>query len=233
MSTTIPMPARIARLPRDKHDRPVPWFVHRDDDGVPDFRVIGRDRMADAHRFELCWVCGQRRGRHAAFVIGPMCGVNRVSAEPPSHLDCALYSARGCPFLATPTMRRRDRDLGPLDASTAGHAIDRNPGVALVWSSRTWAPFRVPAHGPNTAGVLWNVGEPTAISWWAHGRPATRAEVLASIDSGMPLLHAAAATGGARALAMLDRQYAEALQLLPAEPSTDQPDTATSPAAAR
>lgn len=212
----VPLPPQMARLPRDRHDRPIPWFVHIDDAGAPDFRVIGRGRMAEAHRFELCWVCGRRRGRHAAFVIGPMCAVNRVSAEPPSHLDCAVYSARACPFLATPSMRRRDRDLGPLDAATPGVAIERNPGVAVVWSSRTWTPFRVPDIGPSTAGVLWGIGESTAVSWWAHGREATRAEVLASMDSGMPRLVDAAKLDGPTALAQLDLQLAAALQLVPA-----------------
>lgn len=216
-AAAVAMPDRIARLPRDKHGRPIPCFVHVDDAGVPDFRVIGAGKMAAAHRFDLCWVCGQRCGRHAAFVIGPMCGVNRVSAEPPSHLDCAVYSARACPFLATPSMRRRDRDLGPLDASTAGHAIDRNPGVALVWSSRTWRPFNVPASaGPNRAGVLWNIGDPTAVRWYAQGRDATRGEVLASIDSGLPLLLDEAGRQSPAAVAQVKQMHAAALELVPA-----------------
>lgn len=217
MTSAIPMPAPIARLPRDRHGRPIPWFVHIDDDGIPDFRVIRRGGLQDAHRFGWCWVCGQTRGRHAAFTIGPMCAVNRVSAEPPSHLECAVYSARACPFLNTPTMRRRDRDLGPLDDATAGVAIVRNPGVALVWSSRTWAPFNVPPMaGRPTAGVLWNVGDPTAVSWWAHGRQATRDEVLASITSGLPQLVEAAKPDGPRAAAALEAMVAAAMQLVPA-----------------
>lgn len=203
------LPDRMARLPVDKHHRPVPWFVHFDDDGVPDFRIVRRGGIEDALRFELCWVCGTKRGRHAAFVIGPMCAVNRVSAEPPSHLDCAIYSAQACPFLANPRMVRRERGLEHV-VDPAGVMIERNSGVALVWSSKTWRTFPDP-----NGHALFDIGEPTATSWWAHGREATRAEVLDAIDSGLPILREQAAKQRG-ALAELDRMHAQALQLVPA-----------------
>lgn len=188
----VHLPPTMRRLAIDRHGRPVPWFVYVDPQTGPDFRVVAEGKTGEAHRFDLCWICGTRRGRHAAFVIGPMCAVNRVSSEPPSHLECATYSAQACPFLTTPSMTRRRRGLGDLNDATPGHAIPRNPGVALVWSSRTWGPYRVPKEfGSAAAGVLWDIGEPTAVRWYAHGRPATRAEVQASIDSGLPALLAA------------------------------------------
>lgn len=213
--TAPPLPARMARLPLDRHGRPIPWFVHRDEDGTPDFRVIRARGILDALHFEWCWVCGQKRGKHAAFVVGPMCAVNRTSAEPPSHLECALYSARACPFLATPSMVRRERGIDTLPGGThlppAGTMIPRNPGVALVWSSRTWAPF-----SDGAGGVLLGLGDPTQVSWWAEGREATRAEVEASIDSGLPILEAEAQAEGSRAYAELLRQIDVAAELLPA-----------------
>ena len=206
-------PPAIDRLPRDKHGRPIPWFVHVDENGAPDFRVIRRGGITDALRFELCWVCGRHRGRHAAFVIGPMCAVNRVSAEPPAHLECALYSAQACPFLTTPAMRRRERGLDEMGVvDPAGEMIPRNPGVALVWSSRSWSTF------PDPDGHLrLDIGDPTATSWWAHGRPATREEVLTSIESGLPLLQAACDRDRRPDLARaeLERQILTARDLVP------------------
>jgi hypothetical protein len=79
-------------------------------------------------------------------------------------------------------MARRERDLPPLQVRTPGLAIERNPGVALVWSSRTWRPF------DSGRGRLFDVGEPTAVRWYARGRDATRAEILASVESGLPEL---------------------------------------------
>jgi hypothetical protein len=205
--TTL-MPPAIAKLPRDKHGRPIPWFVYIDEDGVPDFRVVRRDGLSDAYRFDLCWVCGQQRGRHAAFVLGPMCAVNRTSAEPPSHLACALYSAQACPFLTTPNMIRRESNL-PEHYDPGGIMLARNPGVALVWSSRSWKPVRVPN------GVLFDIGSPTSTTWWAHGRPATREEVLASIETGLPALRELAETerNGVEAL---EYATAAAMELIPA-----------------
>lgn len=208
---TITMPARIARLPRDKHDRPIPWFVLRDDNGTPDFRVVRDHGIADAFRFELCWVCGQRRGAWSAFVVGPMCAVNRVSAEPPSHRDCAVYSAQACPFLANPAMRRRDRNL-PEHVDPPGEMITRNPGVALVWVTRTWHPFRA---GP---GILFRLGDPSETLWYAHGRDATRAEVLTSIQTGMPILLDAAEEDGGDAVAELEAARRAVDVLLPPDP---------------
>lgn len=206
-----PMPVGIARLPQDRHGRPIPWFVHCDPDtGVPDFRVVRRGGIDDALRFGLCWVCGLTRGRHAAFVIGPMCAVNRISAEPPSHLPCAIYSAQACPFLTTPRMRRRDSGMPDGLVDPAGVMIARNPGVSLVWSSRTWQAI------PTDGGLLFGVGDPTAVRWFAQGRDATRVEVLDAIGSGLPLLRDMAAAEGEGALAALDGMHAAALELVPA-----------------
>lgn len=175
-------PNAIRGLPHDKHGRPIPWFVHIDEHGSPDFRVIRYGGIKEAVQRGLCWVCGTLRGREAAFVIGPMCAINRISAEPPSHRECAKYSADACPFLSTPHMRRRERGLPEDRVNPAGVAIMRNPGVACVWFSRRPTMERAPG------GVLFNIGEPSRVLWRAHGREATRAEVLASIESGFPLL---------------------------------------------
>ena len=212
---SVKMPRAVAALPRDRHGRPIPWFVHVDDAGVPDFRVVRAHGIELAWEFEWCWVCGRRRGRHAAFVIGPMCAVNRVSAEPPSHLDCAVYAARACPFLATPTMVRRERNLPAHRIPQPGHSIARNPGVALVWSSRTWHRFWVPAATGGNPGVLFDVGEPTAARWYAHGRDATRDEVSAAIEAGISILRAEADRDGPGATAQLARELAAALTILP------------------
>lgn len=205
-------PTAIRGLPRDRHGRPVPWFVHVDEHGAPDFRVIRRGGIGEAMRRGLCWVCGTLRGREAAFVIGPMCAVNRISAEPPSHRECAKYSADACPFLSVPAMKRRERGLPEDRVDPPGVAIMRNPGVACVWFSRGVTVERVPR------GVLFNIGEPSRVLWRAQGRAATRAEVLASIDSGYPLLQDACQRDRdpEQSLAMLDGQREVAMRYLPA-----------------
>lgn len=212
------MPRRIEGLPVHR-GYPVPWFVAwLNDDGVgvdrgtgtPDFRVLAPGAIQEAHRFELCWICGVKRGSHKAFVVGPMCAVNRVSAEPPSHVECAEWSTRGCPFLTRPDMRRRESGL-PADAVEGpGMMLLRNPGVALVWITRD---YRVrPVEG---GGYLFAMGDPERVLWVAEGRPATYAEVKASIDSGLPLLMDAAQQQGSIAVDRLMRQLDVAMELVP------------------
>jgi hypothetical protein len=209
------IPGRIKTLPRDKHGYPVPWFVAWIG-GKPDFRVIAPGRIRDALRTPQCWVCGVPflRQEDRAFTIGPMCAVNRVSAEPPSHRDCAVFSARFCPFLSTPQMVRREKHKPAEAVNPAGVMIKRNPGVALVWVTgyKSWT--RRP---DGSGGTLFDIGEPKEALWFARGREATRAEVLDSIDSGLPILAEMAERDGPEACAELNAMHARALDYIPAE----------------
>ncbi|NUP42359.1 MAG: hypothetical protein HOY76_36340, partial [Streptomyces sp.] len=164
-----------------------------------------------------CWICGgslinRTLGAAAtqyAYVVGPMCAINRTSAEPPAHRDCAIYAATACPFLTTPGMRRRENNLPSGAAEPDGVMIRRNPGVALVWVTNDWR--MIPGYR------LFHLGEPAETLWFAEGRAATRDEALASIDSGVPLLLAEAEQDPDpdTAHVALAAQYERALELLP------------------
>lgn len=183
------LPARMLDLPVDDRGYPVPWFVDWID-GKPEFRAMDLSKFRRALKEKLCWVCGGRLGVHVTFVAGPMCGINRTSAEPPSHGDCGLWSAINCPFLNNPRqVRREDPDILSSRESVAGMMITRNPGVAMLWNTREYETF-----GDGKGGILIQMGEPESVSWYAEGRLATRAEVLHSIDSGLPNLEAIART---------------------------------------
>lgn len=222
MTRTLPAPpARIDRLSRNRAGYPIPWFVDYVD-GEPDFRIADTRKLRGAVLVRCCWLCGDALTNRTlgsaatqyAYVIGPMCAVNRVSSEPPAHRACALYAAQACPFLATPGMRRRP-DLPDDIVKPDGEMILRNPGVALVWVTNTW--HMVPGH------QLWDVGEPTETHWFREGRPATADEAHQAIDSGLPILREAAERDPdpRAALAGLTAQYLRALDLLPAETATE------------
>jgi hypothetical protein len=206
----LAMPARIAKLPVDARGYPVPKFVEWID-GAPDFRCIDFRYWLRCVRKQLCWVCGEPLGRHMAFVIGPMCAINRVSSEPPSHLECARFAAKACPFLTQPRRRRNEANLPAAGQLAAGITLARNPGVTLVWVSKGYGTFSTP-----DGGRLIRLGEPTLLEWYAHGRAATRPEIMASIESGLPLLQEAAEKDGADAVAELAKQVAVGLALVPA-----------------
>lgn len=180
-----PLTQRIASLPVDERGYPIPWFVAWPN-GKPDFRVMDPQKLVAAHLQKLCWVCGQRLRGDKTFVIGPMCAVNRISSEPPSHLDCAEWSVKGCPFLSKPNMTRRQHDeLIKAGATAPGIAIERNPGVMLLWSTKSYERFE---DGMGRGGKLFRLGDPVTVSWWREGRPATRQECVESIETGMPAL---------------------------------------------
>lgn len=203
-----PMPRAVAALPRDRHGYPIPWFVAELDDGSRDFRVADADKNQDAKRLRLCWVCGGHLGGYLAFVVGPMCTVNRISAEPPCHRDCAIFAARCCPFLAVPAMRRRTTNTPDGLVEPPGHAIKRNPGVTAVWITRRYT----------VDSGLCRLGDPVEVLWYHQGRPATADEVRAAFATGLPLLEATCTKDRYPDLSrrQLDREYQAALQWVPA-----------------
>lgn len=204
-----PMPSRMKLLKQDERGFPVPWFVHWEND-KPDFRVIGPDKLRLAYKFERCWICGGQLGQHRLYVIGPMCVVNRITSEPASHRDCAEFAARACPFLVKPRMRRNEKDL-PEDRFTPGMHIPHNPGCVALYETRSVSPFKA------GDGVLFRLGDPARIDWWAEGRQATREEVLASIDSGYPILmEVAVKHDGPEGVKELMKQRDAAMRYLPA-----------------
>jgi hypothetical protein len=201
------LPFRMKSLPRDERGFPVPWFVDWIG-GKPEFRAMDGRKYLLAITENRCWVCGEKMGVTKAFVAGPMCGINRTSAEPPSHIECARWSALNCPFLSNPEMVRREDETinnAVMRARAPGHAITRNPGVTMVWVTREYEVFNDGRGRP-----LIQMGDPERVEWYANGRTATREEVQHSIDGGLPTLEAVARTekGGIDAL----RQYVTRFQ---------------------
>ena len=204
----LELPDRMKRLPINDQGFPVPYFVAWVN-GEPEFRGFDGERLVVCVRHKRCWLCGQPLGKFMCFVIGPMCAVNRVSAEPPSHRDCALYAVQACPFLAQPRMRRNERGM-PESLEPAGLMIRRNPGVTLIWTTLKYTIFK-----DGKGGALFNVGNPERVEFFAEGRAATHDEIMASIDSGLPILREMAERDGPDAVAELERMYNTALELLP------------------
>lgn len=204
----VQMPDRIKRLSVSPKGFPVPWFVAWVE-GVPDFRVIGPGKIGDAWNRKRCWVCGDPLGVNLAMTLGPMCAINRTISEPPAHRECAVYSCEACPFLSNPRTRRNERGLPDEAQDAAGIGIKRNPGAVAVWITKTVKPFRV------DNGVLFTFGEPSEVLWFAEGRAATRAEVDASISSGLPLLFEMAEKQSEEAVSALRHQIARAEPYLP------------------
>lgn len=204
-------PPSIARLPVDKRGFPVPYFVQWID-GEPDFRVADTRRMSQCVKQRRCWICGGKLGRMLAFTIGPMCSVNRVSAEPPEHPQCAAFAVVACPFLSRPLAKRpgmEDLQERADFQDAPGIFIKHNPGVTLIWHTLSYKLFEV------ENGTLFKLGAPVRASWWREGREATRDEVIEGFQLGLKSLAPVAAEEGPEAVADLKKAVALALTLLP------------------
>lgn len=182
----LDMPARITRLPVTESGFPIPWFAAYVKDGKhcapehggqPDLRYSDERKAALAITQSLCWVCGGKLGTNKAFVIGPLSLISHVTAEPPTHLDCAQFTVRACPFLANPRMRRNKKDQADERVMDPHGTLD-NPGVIAIATVRgEYKYFR-------TNRVLIRFGEPHNIEWFKDKRKATREEVLHAMQSG-------------------------------------------------
>lgn len=220
------VPIRMRNLPVDERGYPVPWFVQWLDApggkptdygvGVPDFRVVDARKYAIAVKQRRCWICGGILGKFMAFVIGPMCAINRISGEPPSHSDCAHFAAIACPFLTMPQMRRRENDK-PEGVLKSELLLLRNPGCTLVWVTHGYSVIR---DDSRDHGVLFEMADPAETPrWYCAGRRATTEEVIASVDSGLPTLQEAIEaepTDAARiaARAHLEKRYREVIEMI-------------------
>lgn len=213
------MPSRMSVLPRNEKGFPIPFFAE-EVNGVRDFRVVSAEKMIRAVRANLCWVCGQPMGAHKAFVIGPMCGINRTISDPPSHRDCAIFSAKNCPFLSRPMAQRRVGGLPDSAQDAPGFGLKRNPGAVGVWVTKSFRPFRP---GAGNGGILFNIGDPEEVLWFANGREATRQEVEHSVETGLLHLAELAELDGEDGKRALAQSVAAFHALLPAFAAEVQP----------
>jgi hypothetical protein len=204
------MPLRLHDLPIAANGYPIPYFVAYLEDGTPEFRAADPVKWASCVRYSLCWICGAKLGVRLVFGLGPMCTVTRTTSEPPMHIECARWSAMNCPFLARPHMHRREDRL-PEGLACPGEMLDRNPGVLALWITRGFKIFH-----DHYGRKLLSVEDPIEpVEWWREGRPATREEVLVSLEDGMPALERIAQQDGPKGMVELARQHRQALKYLP------------------
>jgi len=220
------IPPRMKLLPIEARGYPVPWFVEWIN-GVPDFRVMDRRKWGLAVRFGNCWLCGEPVGVRRTFVIGPMCGITRTTSEPGNHHECATFAAIACPFMTRPQAKYRTAKLPETVKDAAGCPIDRNPGVTCLWTTREFNVFKAYA---GNAGQLIRLGEPTCdegfrgVEFYAEGRRATRAEIMHSVETGLPMLEKPARDQdiaehrGTECIDALHAQLARFLKYLPVGP---------------
>lgn len=204
-----PLPKRMAALPLDSRGYPVPWFV-KWFAGKPDFRIVDVLKFRAAIRFGKCWICGEATGARKSFVIGPISTLSRVTSEPGSHLTCAEYAVKVCPFLILPSAKRRGNNMPEGAREPPGVHDNRNAGIFAVWTTRRYGLI------PMTAGRrLLELHEPLSVEWYSYGEPATRAQAAQAVDASLSVLYPRAKAESIDAVIRLESQYAAIQGFLP------------------
>jgi hypothetical protein len=177
MNTTL-MPPGIAALPKTDTGMPIPWFVAEQPDGKRDFRIVDSAKLGRAIAHNFCWICGRPMQRWKTFVMGPMCVIQRITTEPPSHADCAIYAARVCPFLGSPTFGRREVGLPHKIIEKTLEMADHNPGITCLWTTAAYHQY----------GNFFHPADTSQLAWYRERRVATESEIVeALIDARLRL----------------------------------------------
>lgn len=142
---TVPMPGRIAVLPRDVRGYPI-FFAIQPPDGAKDGDVVDFRVLSVSHHFlcaqqRRCAICGTRVGSSLFWIGGPMCVQNRVFGDGFMHEECARYSLRVCPYLTIDTKVYSHRPVTDARAGeTQGdvNAILTKPQRVVVYRCREY-----------------------------------------------------------------------------------------------
>lgn len=102
MNTSAVMPARVARLPRDKHGYPIPYIVSYDTNGLPLFTVNDSEIHRRCLNKKLCAICGERLTKELWFAGGPQSAFhpNGMYFDSAMHHECVTYAMQVCPYLS-------------------------------------------------------------------------------------------------------------------------------------
>jgi hypothetical protein len=188
-----PLPERIMKLPVDpKRGYPVPFFVQwlKEEngkliacpagEGEPDFRITDPEALVTCLWDNVCWTCGEKLGLFRAYLLGPQAALQRMSHEPPSHVECAKFAVKSCPFMVNPEMKRRE-DETTRSILTDEHSIIENPGITVLWVVKE--PDGATVTKQINEPTLFHLGNPVEVTWWKEGREATSKETTVAIET--------------------------------------------------
>jgi hypothetical protein len=102
----VPMPGRVAALPRDPRGYPIPASAYAEN-GAANFTVIDQLVSSRLFHYNKCGICGTLLGRFRALVGGAKSMQFGLFTDIPMHVECAEYALAVCPFLAAPSFAYR------------------------------------------------------------------------------------------------------------------------------
>jgi hypothetical protein len=140
----LPIPDFLTHLPV-YNGLPVP-FTQAVIEGVPDFRAMDFEKILLCVEQRLCAICGHRLGEYCYFIGGPESRKNHLFTDPATHLKCADFATRICPFVSG----RTDYSSRPIDETKLAietRVSDVRPHTMYMLRARTKSIHIVKAGG--------------------------------------------------------------------------------------
>jgi hypothetical protein len=154
----VPIPARLAKRPRDQRGYPIPYIVLVDGQGVH-FEVTDPRPWLKCVRFYRCGLCGELLGPSWCFIGGPRSLANRLFTDPAMHEECARYALAVCPYLAL--RRGYTANVDPAYRIDPLVSPERPEKFGLGFTSRPWQ-----YHLSREQGLLIMAGPFNKIEWF-------------------------------------------------------------------
>ena len=183
----VPVPALMAKLPRDQRGLPIPVMTMRDGAGRPLFTVndgATTDRLIEQDR---CPLCGNKFHRARWLVGGPLTAFhpNGAFIDPPMHGECMRYALQVCPYLAAPKwttlgtaeLKFAQSDFGPdaIAVATPHHPTPFRERPALFIAVQFIGPC--PVHtSPHSGNRMFTPRSYRQVQYWRHGAQLSKAE---------------------------------------------------------
>jgi hypothetical protein len=167
--STVPMPERIARLPRDKRGYPIPSSAIVNLDGSVDFTTLDMKKWVRLYKLRGCGVCGTAMYSRVWFIGGHLSHHNRMFFDHPMHEECARYALQVCPFLAIPRMGYRKRDNNEMSENALGPTV-----LNMVSLERSSALMLGKTHSYKLVkirdSILLFASPWESVTWWSAGK---------------------------------------------------------------
>lgn len=125
----VPVPSRMAKLPKDHRGYPIPANVYRDGTGNPHFTINDQQTRLRQMHHDLCPICGDKLPRGRWFCGGPLSAFHPqgVYIDLPMHHECAAYALQVCPYLALASYR------GRIDDATIKKVPEKDRGDVMFF----------------------------------------------------------------------------------------------------
>lgn len=137
---SIPIPARLQNLEKDRRGYPIPFFIPVVN-GKPEFKFMDNAKQVFCVLQRRCMICGEDLiPNEYWYLSGPKGLKIKTSSDPAMHEECARYSLAVCPYLH---YKETDRTTDIETQTSAPDVIDLNKAATIFLVKATTYTFMI------------------------------------------------------------------------------------------